>query len=519
MPPPKLARLGRIGSPLLKLGLSTVFLLLLLEGAVRFLLFSPSAAGWSVAQRLRDPGRFGRSSSDDLYWYLMGIWRRPPAPAFPPPHDSRLGWTWRTVAPGTYAHADESRLADRKPILLLGDSYSACLTPPEDCFQWLLEDSAMAGEYALLNYGISGYGFDQTYLLLREVLERHAQRQPLVIVGLLVDDDFDRALLSLREHPKPRLRVEAGRLITPVGDVPTREQYLAANPAAPASWAWALLRAPRSGIGDPRGTPAQEAEKEALARQLLREAVEELRRREVCFFFLLFHTPYNVDEPFPSDWRERAVHEELDALAAPWYEVRDDILLAAQREGLAPGDFFYPQDSPGVAHLNPAGNQAAFQTILRGLREVCGVEPGSRIPLRPWVFAASLDGNDGGVAAFQRSPNQFLPEVDDDTRLLLRAGRSEATEVRFELGGRGLRFRARVWSFDPQGNGGGATLEARVDGESRWKATLAGGLDPLPIEIDLAGARTLELIARPSEQRSGECFILSDPVFEEASDR
>ncbi len=508
------AQIGRLRRLLPKLVLSVVFLFLLLEGSVRFLLFSSATSSWSVAQRLRDPARFGSSSSDDLYWYLTWRWKKPREGDYVPPHDPRLGWTWGTVAPGSYVHIGETRLGARRPILLFGDSYSACLTLAEECFQGLLEDSALADDYALLNYGICGYGLDQIWLLLGPVLDRHLEKRPIVVVGLLVNDDLDRIAVSMREWPKPRLRLEDGRLFVPPGEIPAPGLRLAEDPPAPSSWAWALLGASRFGDQSIRGTPAQEAEKQELSRHILRAIVADLRSHEVPFFFLLFHTSECVEESDPPDWRDQVVHEELDQLDAPWYQVRDDIRSRAKTENRPTGDFFFPDGSARFNHFNPEGNRIAFGTLLRGLKEVCGVEEGGSLPLRPWRFDASLDQAGGGVAVFQHFRNEFLAGVDDDSRLVLRSGMAQPTEVRYELGGQALVFRARAWSFDPQGTNPELTLEARVDGEPRWSGSLSAGKAPSPIEIDLTGARTLELIVSSPGGQSSACILLSDPVFE-----
>src|SRR5205085_7133999 len=98
------------------------------------------------------------------------------------------------------------------PVLLFGDSYAQCATPPEQCFQSLLEQSELTHEFALLNYGVGGFGLDQMYLLLRHVLPRFREQKPFVVVAIMIDDDFTRSLLAMRDWPKSRAHWEHGIL-------------------------------------------------------------------------------------------------------------------------------------------------------------------------------------------------------------------------------------------------------------------------------------------------------------------
>ena len=85
---------------LLKLCLSLLGTLVLLEVGLRVLLFSDLAAGTLVADSLRQPGRWSHSSHD-LYWKLVHRWQTSEAPSYIPPHDDRLGWTWWNIEAGT----------------------------------------------------------------------------------------------------------------------------------------------------------------------------------------------------------------------------------------------------------------------------------------------------------------------------------------------------------------------------------------------------------------------------------
>jgi len=337
-----------------------------LEAVVRFLVLSPACADWGIARRLRNPNRFGRVQSDDAPAILSFLWlpeeKRTRRPPWCPSHDARVGWTSELFRPGDYAHVEEAKVGGRRPVLLFGNSFAACVTDPGTRFQDLLEESPLGQEFALLNYGVPGYGLDQTWLLLREVLARRPAEDAVVVVGLLVDDDLDRCLLTFRNWPKPRLRVEDGRLIDPGTPVPSVDEFFAGDPELPASYAWALL-AGALRDREERGTPAQEAEKQALTRALLAAVADELRQRDLECFFVLFNASAATADPGVLGWRQDLVRSELTRLGIRFTEARDDLLRAAEDAG---GDLS-PYFRFGDDHLDVLGNAVAFGALERGL--------------------------------------------------------------------------------------------------------------------------------------------------------
>lgn len=502
--------LKRGGSGLRTAALRIVIVLVacgvLAECTLRFLLFSHVADRWPVARAFRDPSRFADSRDGEEWFVLNYLWTsawghgqgRPP---WAPHEDDRLGWTSERFLSGTYAHVAEADLGTRRPVLLLGDSFSACVTPEGTCFESLMDGSRLGGEYALLNYGARGYGLDQTYLLLRSLLGRFASRKPIVLVGLMVDDDLDRCLLDFRDWPKPRLRAENGRLVVPEERIPTPEEYLAGHPPVPASYFAAMLRMSLRKPGT-RTFPRAEAEKQELSRLILRAVVAELREKEVPFCFVLFNDSDHSADPGTNGWRQPLVHEELSALAAPYVEVRDELLLMASSGRAELGTLFR-----GDKHLDERGNVAAFATMLRGLA-ISGA--GIDVPRAAWAFEATSDVQGGGVARYDRGTTRFLREAGGKEGLILRGGR-EPTTVSFLLSGAVRAFRATAWSTGSSEQSAGIQVSAIVDGAVRWNGMLRSR-EPQPLDIDLRGAQRLELVvpARPDSAHNA-CAVFSDP--------
>ena len=164
---------------------------LCLEWAFRLFLDSRLEANSSF----QDPSRYADPLREDSYWLLWQRWNPPPSFT----RDAELGWVG-AFRPSTYIHNDRHTLKGRRPVLLFGDSFSACV-PEEKCFEDLLENDLRFSEsHRLINYGVGGYGLDQIMLLLEKVAPIYPDA--IVIFGLMTLD-LDRSQLQMREASKP----------------------------------------------------------------------------------------------------------------------------------------------------------------------------------------------------------------------------------------------------------------------------------------------------------------------------
>ena len=157
-------------------GLALIAALLTLEGVLRAVLFSESLRDSAPAEKLRRAPLFASPSSAD-FWKLHVLFRRPHFTS--KRHrgfDARTGWLADEIDAATLAHADEPRLAGRRPVLFFGDSFAQCVDRAGDCWEELLEASDLAPRFALLTSGVGGYGLDQMLVLLRLVLPRFEGR-------------------------------------------------------------------------------------------------------------------------------------------------------------------------------------------------------------------------------------------------------------------------------------------------------------------------------------------------------
>jgi hypothetical protein len=184
------------------------------ELVFRSLLFSEAP----FMQPLQKPGLYADCTASDDYWKLLYLFPNHDEPAdtrsqragMVSHFDSQLGWVNSLISPESYHHADAAGLGSKTPILLYGDSFAQCRTPPDECFQGLINsDPQLGSTYHLLNYGVWGYGLDQIYLLYRKTVDLY--KNPVVVISLL-PEDMDRAVLTVRDAPKPYFALNHGNL-------------------------------------------------------------------------------------------------------------------------------------------------------------------------------------------------------------------------------------------------------------------------------------------------------------------
>jgi hypothetical protein len=354
----------------LKLALSSLLAALLFEGALRTIVHLDAAGGAFAA--LRDPMNFARPWDDD-YWKLHHLFTRAHAPGVAWNFDPVTGWRSPRVQPRTYEHADRDQLRERRPVLLYGDSYAYCFTSDDACWQGLLEHSELGQQYALLNYGTTGFGLDQCWLLYQQSIESYAELEPVVVIAVLVDDDFDRCLLRFRDWPKPQFTLGPGgalELHPPEGEG-DRVRYLAEHPLDLGCYAWKFFVHGTNVLGPSlrnRFTYQSAAIKlaEQLCSRILLEWKQDLDRRGLQYFVLLFHNREHLESQGASGWREPFAVTELTKLGIPFVSSKVRLLADARANARASADY-YLATGPGVLHFNALGNAVVFDCFLAGL--------------------------------------------------------------------------------------------------------------------------------------------------------
>jgi hypothetical protein len=326
-----------------------------------------------VFAKLRRPENFA-SRWDDDYWKLQYLFN-PDRDAGPSGNsDPVTGWRSQRILRATYEHVDRESLGDRRPVLLYGDSYAYCYTSDEECWQGLLARSALGGRYGLLNYGTSGFGLDQSWLMYRQSIELYAAQQPVVVIAILVDDDFDRCVLRFRGWPKPwfSLAPDGSLDLHPPGAGGARERFLDEQPLELGWYTRSfVIYGTDDWLDEARRARlayqvkySQQAQK--LGHRILLEWKQDLERRGLEYFVLLFHNGEHVAARDVSGWRDRFAVEELTALGMPFVSSKLRLIDDARAHARAPGDYFLAE-GPGVLHYNALGNEVVFEALAAGL--------------------------------------------------------------------------------------------------------------------------------------------------------
>ncbi len=364
---------------------------LLAEGILRFLLFHDGALAREWGARWRKPGRYGDPALDAEYWRLRWVFGTSARKPDPPCHDPLLGWTGREIEPGTYRLLEEPADDARRPLLVYGASFANCSTPSEDCFEGLLEHSDLAGELCASNYGVGGYGIDQVYLLLRETIDRYADRDPRVVIVAVADTDFERCSVDFRDWPKPRLRLGDGRLLDGDPVSPSPEAHLREHGTGVRSYVWSALLHGASplpvGLRERlSGTRAKRREQALLIQAIVRSIREELDSRGIEWFLLLCVSPPGLRLK-PYEPIEAMLLRFFEDERIPYVHMRPWILEWWRVPGRKGRDLFFQPGDQGTDHPTAEGNRLLFEAMRAGLEGRLSRTPLEALPDPPvWTM-------------------------------------------------------------------------------------------------------------------------------------
>ncbi|MFN0242587.1 MAG: hypothetical protein ACKVWV_06810 [Planctomycetota bacterium] len=507
----------------------------LAELAVRFALFHDSALARRLGAQMRDGGHFADAEGDDDYWKLRRMFMREPHE--PPGFDRALGWTGRRVEPATYRHVDDEPGDPRRLVLLYGDSYAGCMTPDWQCFPSILETSELGETHRMLDYGVVGYGVDQTCLMIERSIDLYRERRPIVIVGLLVENTLERTVLSFREWPKPRLAEVGGELVLEEELAPDFDTYLERHPLRIPSYLWRYATFTSTRVPEAlraEGHAASVEEKKRRGRAILHAIDRALDGRGIEYFVLLFHPQNALEVPAWAPWQENFVREVCAEVGARVVCTRP--YLRAARAGERDATPLYIDGGPAIGHLNGLGNAVAFEAMRDGIEgappetgiaRIAAQSSGGRLDVVLRAHATvELFGRRGRVHGERdritlRASESRVPPFDtwgDSSRTCLTPGIADATRIDLELGAGTRRLRALVrataYPADPQARGA-VLLEIERDGASVLRTELAVGGAALALDFELGGARELSITATPlatTPRDARVCF--SDPTLE-----
>jgi hypothetical protein len=505
------SRKGRWRSIALAVGLGLASSAVLGELGLRYVLFGQGQWARSLGSSLRRAHYFGDSLSDDDCWTLQHLFADPATRLAVPHPDPLLGWTGTFVTPGSYAHVDAERVRGRTPVLLYGDSFAQCVTQRRRCFQAVLDESDLGDRYAMLNYGVGGYGLDQISLMLARSIDAWVDSDPVVIVGILVEEDLDRSALSFRGWPKPRFELEGGGLALVEPQTTDPDEWVRLNPPRVASYLSRFLTYRRGLLPRALQRFLQERrrklpEKRELNRRILEQIQFELESRELRYFFFLFHNLEYVTSGAVSEW-ERLIVDFCAQRSIPVLSARPYLLAAAGGSREACRAFY------ARAHLTPLGNRVVFEGLRQGLLGRTGSEDTTRIAamLAKGSLAPELEAPQQrevlGFPALLVNRSRSMCMREENGALWLRAGETGPTELALKLYGRARRLRGSASFQVEAGRPHLSVLEIRTDGRAQVRERFDNERS-FELDLDLTGVRELELTVEcPDDEPAGWMII------------
>ncbi len=305
--------------------LSLIICLFFAEWVYRKALFG----GNDAFNTLRKPELYADYFMDDDYWKLYHIFSSGEykAPANPHP---LLGWIG-DFDRQTLRHNKTDSVKKRKPVLLYGDSFAECAEGAE-CFQYLLNnDSAFNKNNYLLNYGVGGYAVDQIQLLFKNTYKQY--EKPFVVFSIMCSD-LDRTILTNRIGQKPYYEIVADTLMlkgVPIEKDP--EKFFTEHPPEISSYIWRrLVYTPRNPLPDRikvwlKDEDEKNNYKMQLNEKVLQAAIDELKKNNIDFTFLVFHYVQKDNHQFSveteDNWRDKFIRSFIEKNHLPYIWSKD----------------------------------------------------------------------------------------------------------------------------------------------------------------------------------------------------
>lgn len=328
---------------------SFLFLFLVVELVIR----TGISLKWDL---LRNPDLYADWTSEELYWKLKHQWGKG---VFVGPNvsiDPVIGWSWPKTSKnqlGTVPERSYSTEYDKGAFIFVGDSFVEGETSYADRIPNRLE----AGLYGtpVYNFGMAGYGLDQIYLKLQEVLQPF--KKPACIVGMATVD-LDRSLMSFRTGPKPHFIVQDNELVlrgVPLPKDPNK--WFKKYPPTVLSYAYKMFERKLRLLhaDNPLELVYLRDEKKLLNSKILEAIVNLAESKSAPLYFVIF---YNQRELFYEGWRERFLKSEMQRLSIALIDTKT-IFLEESKEPKDLAKYYLPS---GL--LSAKGNILVASKIL-----------------------------------------------------------------------------------------------------------------------------------------------------------
>ena len=209
----------------------------------------------------------------------------------------------------------------------------------------------------VVDFSMGGYGLDQVYLMFKETHQK--ADHPLVLVGILVSDDIDRTVLSIRTSKKPYFTVDAKGALQ-LNSVLIERDHANDCHSFPLSIKSYMLAFVKQTLL--RGDNKVEL-KQQISSRILDHFKAEADQAQAKLVFVLF---YVQDSLTQMDWRDTFVKAQLSRLGMPYIDTRDILLQYAKDQHVELSSFY----KLGEGHHNNLGNEVISKGIVKFFSKV-----------------------------------------------------------------------------------------------------------------------------------------------------
>lgn len=315
-------------------------------------------------KQFKSPDLYLDSNADDDYWKLQRVWQGWNPVFFTKDSfrkfervDPLLGWTEANITQGNPLGLQEDALkqidSPNPKILFYGDSFVKGASDKKFEIPKFM-NSKIAG-IDVVDLGVGGYGTDQVYLMFKETYQKFIH--PLILVGILGNDDLDRMVLSVRTSQKPYFIINGmGNLqLKGVPIEKDQKKYFLNHPLSIRSYFFDFVKR--------RLFPREKniKMKELIGSKLLDLFKANAENAKDKLLFVLFYPERGLTT---TDWQEEFLKGKLNQLGLHYIDTKDFLWQYAHENHLKLSSFYWEHNG----HHNNLGNQVIAEGIIKYLK-------------------------------------------------------------------------------------------------------------------------------------------------------
>lgn len=340
-------------------------LIFLLEYTLRICLFNSIC---DIPQ-LKKSSLYTKNANDNFWLLEYHIGNRWTIEYSDSPYETRpfLGWDTKPNLKKNCIRTDENRakiyetLFDNTStkILFYGDSFTAGGHCSNNTIPSKLEKNI---KIDVLNFGVGGYGFDQTFLKFNSTYNEF--KDNIILIGLLYDD-LDRSILKVRNNQKVYFELDTnGELFLKKTKIYSNPDiYFHENKPKITSYLFNLFYYSNFGnIFFHKFIKKEETKREKniknINKLILKEIINIKKKENLTIYFVLFYDKSGVES---ENWRHIFFKRLLDENNITYFDTKNYLLNYSRKNNISVLDLYLLEDG----HHNDLGNTVIAKGISK----------------------------------------------------------------------------------------------------------------------------------------------------------